>query len=87
MATKELPYFECPTAQQLRAIWQRYPEGHEVRALVLEIVRARRQFAEAERLRKSIQSVWKEDTGGTHLVALHQLRLLLQDEIQRWDWQ
>lgn len=86
MPTKDLPHFTCPTAQQLRAIWQRYPEGHEVRTLVLEIVRARKQFEEAEALRKTVQSVWNEDTGGSHLVALHKLRLLLQEEIRRWDW-
>ncbi|GBH24579.1 hypothetical protein BvRS1_16280 [Burkholderia vietnamiensis] len=57
-----------------------------MRALVLEIVRARKQFEEAESLRQSVQKVWNEDTGGAHLVALYKLRRLLQDEVRRWDW-
>lgn len=86
MPHKELPTFNCPTTHELRAIWQRYPKGHEVRALVLEIVRARKQFEEAESLRQTVQKVWDEDTGGAHLVALYKLRRLLQDEVRRWDW-
>lgn len=66
-------------------MWRRYPEGHEVRTLILEIIRARQQFTAAESLRKSVQSVWNEETGGSHLVALHQLRLLLQGEVHRYD--
>lgn len=60
-------------------MWRRYPAGHEVRRLILEIARCRRQFRDAEGLRETVQSVWNEDIGG-HLVALHQLRLILQDE-------
>ncbi len=86
MHRKELPAFNCPTTRELRAIWQRYPEGHEVRTLILEIVRARKQFEEAESLRQTVQSVWDKDTGGSHLVALYKLRRLLQDEVRRWDW-
>lgn len=67
-------------------MWRRYPEGHEVRTLILEIIRARQQFAEAESLRKSVQSVWNDETGGSHLVALYQLRLLLQGEVSRWEF-
>ncbi|WP_175867847.1 hypothetical protein [Burkholderia diffusa] len=57
-----------------------------MRTLILEIVRARQQFEEAEDLRQVIQSVWNEDTGGSHLVALYKLRVLLQGEVRRWDW-
>lgn len=60
-------------------MWTRYPEGHEVRRLILEIARCRRRFQDAEELRQVVQKVWTEDVGG-HLVALHKLRLLLQDE-------
>ncbi|MBR8221320.1 hypothetical protein KDW50_06965 [Burkholderia ambifaria] len=67
-------------------MWRRYPEGHEVRTLILEIIHARQQFAEAESLRKTVQSVWSENTGGSHLVALHKLRLLLQGEVSRWEF-
>ncbi len=66
-------------------MWCRYPEGHEVRTLILEIIRARQRFAEAESLRQTVQSVWNEDTGGRHLVALYKLRLLLQGELHRGD--
>ncbi|MBU9227278.1 hypothetical protein KTE71_13195 [Burkholderia multivorans] len=77
-----LPDFESPTNKELREMWRRYPDRHEVRRLILEIMRCRHAFQDAERLRKSIQIVWSEDVGG-HLVALHQLRLLLQDEVLR----
>lgn len=60
-------------------MWRRYPAGHEVRRLILEIARCRNRFDEAEDLRKTVQSVWNEDVG-SHLVALHKLRLILQDE-------
>ncbi|MBR8434705.1 hypothetical protein KDW37_28490 [Burkholderia cenocepacia] len=65
-------------------MWCRYPAGHEVRRLILEIARCRKQFEEAEDLRKTVQKVWSEDVGG-HLVALHQLRLILQDEARLAD--
>lgn len=86
MPRLKLPLFQCPTTKELRAIWRRYPDGHEVHRLILEIVRARQQFEEAEDLRKIVQSVWSEDTGGSHLVALYKLRMLLQGEVRRWDW-
>ncbi len=86
MSRLDLPFFKCPTTRELRVLWRRYPEGHEVRTLILEIVRARQQFEEAEDLRQVIQSVWNEDTGGSHLVALYKLRVLLQGEVRRWDW-
>ncbi|CAG9242888.1 hypothetical protein BDI4_1200006 [Burkholderia diffusa] len=65
-------------------MWRRYPAGHEVRRLILEIARCRRQFRDAENLRQTVQKVWSEDVGG-HLVALHKLRLILQDEARQAD--
>lgn len=79
MLRQPLPSFQSPTNRELREMWRSYPDGHEVRRLILEIVRCRSQFRDAEDLRQSVQKVWSEDVGG-HLVALHKLRLLLQDE-------
>jgi hypothetical protein len=79
MSRKKLPEFDSPTMDELREIWHRYPEGHEVRRLVLEIVRARRVIKDAEELRQIVQRVWSEDVGGDQ-VALYKLRLLLKDE-------
>ncbi|AMU14815.1 hypothetical protein A3203_17750 [Burkholderia cenocepacia] len=84
MLRQPLPPFQSPTNRELREMWRRYPEGHEVRRLILEIARCRHQFRDAEGLRKSVQKVWSEDVGG-HLVALHQLRLILQDEARLAD--
>lgn len=79
MRHKALPEFVPPSNAELREMWRRYPDGHEVRRLILEIARCRQRFRDAEDLRKTVQQVWSEDVGG-HLVALHQLRLILQDE-------
>lgn len=43
----------------------------------------RKVIAEAEEYRQIVQTVWNEDTGGAHLVALYKLRRLLQDEERR----
>ncbi|AOJ31430.1 hypothetical protein [Burkholderia metallica] len=79
MLRQPLPPFQSPTNCELREMWRRYPDGHEVRRLILEIARCRYQFRDAEDLRQTVQKVWSEDVGG-HLVALHKLRLILQDE-------
>lgn len=82
MRRKRLPDFQSPANCELRDMWKRYPEGHEMRRLILEIARCRHVFREANDLRATVQKVWSEDVGG-HLVALHQLRLLLQEEARR----
>ncbi|HDR9511107.1 TPA: hypothetical protein QDC03_006300 [Burkholderia cepacia] len=51
--------------------------------MIIEVVRLRRQIEEVEYYRQCIQRVWNEDTGGSHLVALYKLRVLLQDELRR----
>ena len=83
MPKPPLPSIQSPTARQLREIWRQYPDGHEVRTLIIEIVRMRQVIAEAEEHRQIVQTVWNEDTGGAHLVALYKLRRLLQDEVRR----
>ncbi|MCA7945081.1 hypothetical protein [Burkholderia vietnamiensis] len=83
MPKPPLPSIQSPTARHLREIWRRYPDGHEVRTLIIEIVRMRKVIAEAEEYRQIVQTVWNEDTGGAHLVALYKLRRLLQDEERR----
>ncbi|MCM2492708.1 hypothetical protein ACVCIH_05985 [Burkholderia glumae] len=82
---KRLPEFQQPTRAELRELWKLYPDNHVVRRTILELVRVQGRFHEAERLRASIQRVWNEDVGG-QLVALHQLRLLLQEETRAADW-
>ncbi len=83
MPHKPLPEISSPTTKELREMWHRYPADGEVRLLLLEIARARRQMALIEGHRKAIAQAWKEETGGSHLVALYQLRLLLQRERER----
>ena len=53
-----------------------------MRILIIEIVRMRQVLDEAEQYRQIVQTVWNEDTGGAHLVALYKLRRLLQDEVR-----
>ena len=80
---KRLPEVSSPTTEELRAIYRRYPEGHEVHRLVIDVIRARRQMSEIEHLRLLIEVAWNEETAGKHLVALYKLRLLVQDELRR----
>jgi hypothetical protein len=83
MRRKTLPDFEPPTVAELRAMWRRYANDPAVCRLILTNVHLRRQIVELERLRGSVLTAWNEATGGSHLVALYQMRLLLQNEIER----
>ncbi|MGU7780545.1 hypothetical protein [Burkholderia sp. PU8-34] len=81
--SKHLPPIQSPTVEELRELWRQYPDGHEVRRLIIEILRAREVIREADGYRQIVQKVWNNESGGSHLVALHKLRLLLQDEVRR----
>ncbi|WP_176329075.1 hypothetical protein [Burkholderia vietnamiensis] len=83
MGRKPLPDIVSPSSAELRALWSRFRADREVRRLIIEIVRVRRLVADVEAHRKSIAKAWSEETGGSHLVALYQLRLLLQNEMRR----
>ncbi|MEZ7523996.1 hypothetical protein [Burkholderia vietnamiensis] len=83
MSKPSLPDLTPPSIEELRDLWRQYPDGHEVRRLIVEIVRAREVIREAEGYRQIVQKVWNEESGGSHLVALYKLRLLLQDEVRR----
>ncbi|MEB2558804.1 hypothetical protein [Burkholderia cenocepacia] len=84
MVRNSLPEITTPSTHELREIWRSHPNDNTVRRLIVEIVRLRRQIEDAESYRKCIQQVWNEDPGGSHLVALYKLRVLLQDELRRY---
>lgn len=84
MSRKPLPEIVTPSTRELREFWRSYPNDEVVRRLIIEVVRLRRQIEEVEYYRQCIQRVWNEDTGGSHLVALYKLRVLLQDELRRY---
>ncbi|RQS48328.1 hypothetical protein DID99_28355 [Burkholderia sp. Bp8986] len=65
MSSKQLPELTSPSLGELRDLWRRYPEGHDVRALIVEISRARKNVAEAEVYRRIVQKVWNEESGGS----------------------
>lgn len=77
-----LPDFRPLHVSALRALWRKYPRNRDVQDLILEIMRSRRVLARIERLRVTIDRVWKDDVG-SQLVALEELRCLLQDERTR----
>ncbi|TPQ35404.1 hypothetical protein C2U71_27440 [Burkholderia ubonensis] len=58
-----VPSIQSPAARQWREIWRRYSAGHEVRTLIIEIVRMRQVVAEVEEYRQIVHTVWNEDTG------------------------
>jgi hypothetical protein len=83
MVNKTLPPFDPPSKGELRALWRQY-EGHpDVRRLILEVERLRRQMSELERLRLAALAAWAAEVGDSHQVALYKMRLLLQAEIER----
>lgn len=71
------------TRQQIIEIRDRHKGNADVRALLLEIKRQHRVILLSEQYRRSIDRAWKEETE-SQLVALHQFRLLLQDELGRF---
>jgi hypothetical protein len=76
---KKLPDFSPIPKNELRELYRKYQDNEDVVRIILELQRARNQFAAIEDLRESIQKVWHEEVGGD-LVALYHLRRLLQDE-------
>ncbi|WP_414446873.1 hypothetical protein AB4851_08825 [Burkholderia sp. 22PA0099] len=82
---KQLPDYLYPTMKEMRAAWRQYPEDHLIRRLILECVRTRRMFKDAEDHRRCIDKVWREDVGG-EIVAMYQLRILLNDGCRLSDW-
>lgn len=77
-----LPPFDFPTLHDLRRLWIERRDDREARNLILEIVRARSQMREIQRLYEVIDKCWKADVGG-NLVALENLRVLLLEESWR----
>lgn len=81
MPLKPLPDFKAPTTAEMRALWRAFPE-ESVRRLILEIEHQRRVLMNIEGYRESIDRSWKSETH-SQLVGLHQLRLLMAQEISR----
>ncbi|WP_207002564.1 hypothetical protein [Trinickia mobilis] len=77
---KRLPEFRPPVVDEMRRMWVRYELADpDIHRLLLEIVRLRNVLDEVERLRQTIDRVWKADVG-SQLVGLETLRCLLQQE-------
>lgn len=74
-----LPEFRPVTQDELRQIWAEHPD---MRRLVLEVERYRRVMAEIDGLCKSTQQAWRDSVGG-NLVALHLLKALMTEEMDR----
>lgn len=61
----------------------RIAETKDIERLIIELVRVRRAIKEMEDLRQCVEKCWNEATQGSHLVALHKLRCMMQDEARR----
>jgi hypothetical protein len=83
MAIKPLPAFDPPSKAELRALWLQYAGHSNVRRVILEVERLRRQMGELEQLRLAALAAWNAEVGDSHQVALYKMRLLLQHEIER----
>ena len=77
----KLPEVRPVKKDELRRMWAD-PKAEDVRRLTLEVERYRRVMEQIDAHHRSIQQVWREEVGG-HLVALHMLRVLLQEERDR----
>lgn len=63
----------------LHEIALRQRKNRDAVALLWEIHRLRETLLSLERSRRVVQKAWREEVGG-HLVALHDMRLKLQNE-------
>lgn len=79
--SKELPPFIPHTQAELRELWAIHSD-HDVRRLVLEVVRYRKVLEEVDQLYRTTHQAWR-DTNGGNLVALHLLQKLLDAERDR----
>ncbi|WP_269504018.1 hypothetical protein [Burkholderia sp. IMCC1007] len=80
---KQLAVMDAVIHRELREFWNRYRGNKDVERLIVELIRTRRAIREMEDLRRIVQDCWNEVSNGSHLVALHKLRCLLQDEARR----
>jgi hypothetical protein len=74
----KLPDFEPVTTREMRELWKKYRDP-DVRRLILEVERGRRQMDEVGALYQTINKSY-QSLGGGHLVALGLLKTLLADE-------
>lgn len=74
----KLPDFETVTTRELRELWRKHRDP-DVRRLILEVERGRRQMDEVDSLYRSINEAYGR-AGGGHLVALYRLKILLAEE-------
>lgn len=84
MNSKSLPTFLTPLYPEMRVMWRRYEfKDPDVHRLLLEIEHLRRLLYRIEDSRKTIDRAWKDNVG-SQLVALERLRVLLQQERERF---
>ncbi|WP_152222802.1 hypothetical protein [Pseudomonas sp. SCB32] len=74
----KLPEFETVTTGELRELWRKHRDP-DVRRLILEVERGRRQMDEVDSLYRSINEAYLR-AGGGHLVALYRFKILLVEE-------
>lgn len=83
MSPRSLVDLPAPALDELHQIAQQYPDGHELRRLVAEIVHARARLIEMDELRERVQQMWSRELHALRLVALCNLRALLSQERRR----
>lgn len=72
-------------ANRLREIWKASAKDSTERELLLEIARLHRVLVDARILTDAIEKSWLETVGGK-LVAIHRMRVLLDEEPGVVDW-
>ncbi|MBU9313228.1 hypothetical protein [Burkholderia multivorans] len=72
-----LPEFDNPTESELRQLW-RSTRDPLVRRVILELVRVRRTMSQIDDYVATIRAEY-----GNSLVAMHMLRILIKEELQR----
>lgn len=83
MSPRSLADLPPPSLAELVNVEHMYPDGHELRRLVAEIVRDRAQLREMDALRERVQQAWSREKHALRLVALCNLQALLGQECRR----
>ncbi|HEY1998786.1 hypothetical protein [Paraburkholderia sp.] len=78
---QKLPDFASPTTDQLRELY-RHSDDEIVRRAVLEVIRLRDLVEQIDGYRETVERCWR-DEGLGQLVALYQLRIIMQTERSR----
>lgn len=71
---------------RMRQLWKASAPGSTERELLLEIARLHRVLVDARNITNVIETAWRDTVGG-QLVAIHHMRVLLDEEPGVVDWQ